>query len=91
MDDNAEAIQSEVNAAVKELTAKLAELRLKGDVNGDGYITSGDAADVLNAAAELTDLSAADQAAADVNGDGNADTSDAVLILQYAAEKIKAF
>ena len=91
VDDNAEAIQSEVNAAVKELTAKLAELRLKGDVNGDGYITSGDAADVLNAAAELTDLSAADQAAADVNGDGNADTSDAVLILQYAAEKIKAF
>ena len=91
VDDNAEAIQSEVNAAVKELTAKLAELRLKGDVNGDGYITSGDAAAVLNAAAELTDLSAADQAAADVNEDGNADTSDAVLILQYAAEKIKAF
>ena len=34
--DNADAVQSEINAAVKSLTLKIAAARLLGDVNGDG-------------------------------------------------------
>ena len=89
--DDPDAVQSEVNAAVKTLTLKVAEARLLGDVDGDGDVTTADSAAVLRSAAELTSLSADAAASADVNGDGAADTSDAVLILQYAAEAVSAF
>lgn len=89
--DNDDALQNEINEAVKTLTLKVAEARLKGDVDGDGTVTTSDSAALLAASAELTDLDAEAAASADVNGDGTADTSDAVLILQYAAEKIAAF
>ena len=89
--DNDDAVQSEVNAAVEALTLKVAEARLLGDVDGDGTVTTGDSAKLLQANAEISSLSAEEAASADVNGDGTADTSDAVLILQYAAEKIAAF
>lgn len=89
--DNEDAVQSEVNEAVKKLTLKVAQARLKGDVNGDGTVTTGDSAAILAASAERTELDAEAAASADVNGDGEVNTSDAVLILQYAAEKISAF
>ena len=89
--DNDDALQSEVNEAVKTLTLKVAEARLLGDVDGDGDVTTADSAAVLRSAAELDTLSAEAAASADVNGDGAADTSDAVMILQYAAEKIAVF
>ena len=89
--DNEDALQSEVNEAVKTLTLKVAEARLLGDVDGDGDVTTADSAAVLRSAAELDTLSAEAAASADVNGDGAADTSDAVMILQYAAEKIAVF
>ncbi|MGN0275827.1 MAG: NPCBM/NEW2 domain-containing protein [Hominisplanchenecus sp.] len=89
--DNEDALQSEVNEAVKALTLKVAEARLLGDVDGDGAVTTADSAAVLRSAAELDTLSAEAAASADVNGDGAADTSDAVMILQYAAEEIAAF
>lgn len=89
--DNEDAVQSEVNEAVKKLTLKVAQARLKGDVNGDGTVTTGDGAAILAASAERTELDAEAAASADVNGDGEVNTSDAVLILQYAAEKISAF
>ena len=61
-----------------------------GDVNGDGTVNAGDAAEVLIAAAaigagEAPDLSPAAKAAADVNSDGKIDASDATSILIYAA------
>ena len=89
--DNEDAVQSEVNEAVKKLTLKVAQARLKGDVNGDGTVTTGDSAAILAASAERTELDAEAAASADVNSDGEVNTSDAVLILQYAAEKISAF
>lgn len=89
--DNEDAAQSEVNEAVKKLTLKVAQARLKGDVNGDGTVTTGDSAAILAASAERTELDAEAAASADVNSDGEVNTSDAVLILQYAAEKISAF
>lgn len=89
--DKDDALQSEVNEAVKALTLEVAKARLKGDVNGDGTVDTADSAELLRAAAELTTLDAAAAASADVNGDGEADTGDAVLILQYAAEKIASF
>ena len=85
--DNDQAVQSEVNEAVKSLTFKIAEARLLGDVDGDGQITTNDTVEILRAAAEIATLSAEDAASADVNGDGVADTLDAALILQTAAEK----
>ena len=84
--DNADAVQSEINAAVKSLTLKIAAARLLGDVNGDGAVTTSDSVSVLAASAELTSLDADATASADVNGDGVADTLDAALILQTAAE-----
>jgi beta-glucosidase len=89
--DNDDALQSDVNAAVKSLTLKVADARLVGDVDGDGLITTSDSAALLQYAAESRGLSVDEAAAADVNGDGEVDTSDAVQILQYAAEKITAF
>ena len=89
--DDDDAVQSEVNEAVKTLTLKVAEARLIGDVDGDGAVTTSDSAAVLKASAEMATLDAEAEASADVNGDGAADTSDAALILQYAAEKIAAF
>lgn len=89
--DNDDAVQNEVNAAVRTLTLKLAEARLLGDVDNDGAVTTADSTALLAASAELTELDADAAAAADVNGDGVADTNDAVLILQYAAEKVTSF
>ena len=89
--DDDDALQSEVNEAVKNLTLKVADARLLGDVDGDGRITTGDGAALLAANAEMTVLDTQAEAGADVNGDGAVNTSDAVLILQYAAEKIAAF
>lgn len=91
VDANEDALQGEVNEAVKALTLKVADVRLLGDVDGDGAVTTGDSAALLRSAAELDVLSEDAAASADVNGDGAADTNDAVLILQYAAEKIAAF
>lgn len=89
--DNDDALQVDIDAAVKDLTRKVAEARLLGDVNGDGRITTADSAAVLRSAAELGSLSELEALSADVNGDGAADTSDAARILQYAAEKITEF
>lgn len=89
--DNEDALQSEVNEAVKVLTLEVAKARLKGDVNDDGKVDTADSVVVLRASAELMTLDASAAASADVNGDGKADTGDAVLILQYAAEEITAF
>ena len=89
--DNDDAVQSEVNAAVKALTLKLTDARLLGDVNNDGAVTTADSAALLAASAELTKLDADAAAAADVNGDGSADTNDAARILQYTAEKVAGF
>lgn len=88
---NEDALQDEINEAVKALTLEVAKARLIGDVDGDGRITTSDTAAVLRASAEFTTLTAEESSSADVNGDGIADTSDAALILQYAAEEIAAF
>lgn len=89
--ENGNAVQSEVNEAVKALTAKITQARLLGDVDGDGEVSTGDTAAILRASAELGELSEEEKRSGDVNGDRSADTKDAVLILQYAAEKISAF
>ena len=89
--NNADAVQDEVDAAVRALTRKVADARLLGDVDNDGAVTTADSAALLAASAEITSLDADAAAAADVNGDEVADTNDAVLILQYAAEKVTSF
>ena len=89
--DNTDALQDDVDAAVRALTRKVADARLLGDVDNDGEVTTADSAALLAASAEITSLDADAAAAADVNGDDVADTNDAVLILQYAVEKVASF
>ena len=89
--DEVDALQDEVDEAVRALTLKVAQARLLGDVDGDGTVTTADGAAVLRSAAELDRLSDEAAASADVNRDGAVDTDDAVKILQYTAEKIAAF
>ena len=89
--DNIDALQDDVDAAVRALTRKVADARLLGDVDNDGEVTTADSVALLAASAEITSLDADAAAAADINGDDVADTNDAVLILQYAAEKVTSF
>ena len=91
VDGDADATQAEVNEAVEALTSVVVLARLRGDVDNDGDITTGDSAALLRYNAELDSLDEAALDGADVNGDGVADTKDAVLILQYASEKISEF
>ena len=58
--------------------------REKGDVNGDGKITTADARLALRAAAELEKLTEEAMQAADWDGDGKVTTSDAREILREA-------
>ncbi|MEA1908300.1 MAG: CbiX/SirB N-terminal domain-containing protein [Euryarchaeota archaeon] len=57
---------------------------LKGDVNGDGMVTTADAAIVLEMA-----TSGEWKEVADVNGDGRVTSFDALMIVQAAAGKIE--
>ena len=82
VNDNPDALHN----AVTLLTEKVANVRLLGDVNNDGSVTTDDSALLLRSAAELDTLDDAATVSADMNQDGIADTSDAVLILQTAAE-----
>lgn len=89
--DNDDVSQSQVDEAVRTLTLKVTKVRLLGDVDGNGAVTTGDGAALLKYAAEREELDEDSLKSADVNGDGRVDTGDAVLILQYGAEKITAF
>jgi len=57
---------------------------LKGDVNGDGRVTTADAVIVLEMA-----ISSEWKEVADVNGDGRVTSLDALMILQAATGKIE--
>lgn len=86
-----DALQEEIDGAVKTLTETVAKARLLGDVDGDGAVTTGDARAVLRAAAECEVMSQEQAESADVNRDGTVNTADAAGILQYSAEKIAGF
>ena len=64
---------------------------VKGDINGDGNITSADALIVLKASAGKITLSDSEIQAADVNISGKVTSADALEILKYASGKIKSF
>ena len=54
--------------------------RMRGDVNGDGLITSEDAELVLNISSELVTPTEVQRWCADVNADGRIDSTDKVMI-----------
>ena len=60
-----------------------------GDLNGDGQVTSVDAAITLRVAAGSCPCDATTLAAADVSGDGRINSLDALMILQAAAGAIE--
>lgn len=88
--DSGDASQKKVNEAVTTLTEAVTKVRLTGDVDGNGAVTTSDSVMLLKYAAEMEELNEDAVESGDVNGDGMADTRDAVLILQYAAEKSAA-
>lgn len=63
-----------------------AHYALLGDANGDGRVTSADAALVLQYAAEAVDDAHINRRAADVNGDGKVTAADAAAILRKVVE-----
>ena len=89
--DDDDATAQEVNEATTALTNELVKARLKGDVNGDGNVSTSDSVTVLRYTVEMTNLDEQQFEGADVDGNGVVDTKDATLILQYSAEKISAF
>lgn len=62
----------------------------KGDLNGDGDITSADAVMLARYLADLTELSEAQLVAADLNGDGEITSADAVRMARYLAGLIES-
>lgn len=89
--DNPDALQQEINLAAAKLSTELSEVRILGDVDGNGQIDTSDAVEVLKTNAELVELDEAAADAADVNRDGTIDTKDATEIQKYAAEVIAGF
>lgn len=72
--------------SVLNLTTAFAEsVRLKGDVNMDGWVDNTDASLILKYDAGLSDISDDDLIAADANEDGMVDNTDAAMILKYDA------
>ena len=86
-----DAAMQEIAQATEELTNVLVQVRLKGDLNQDGKVSTADSALLLQYTAEMTSLDEKQYEGADVDGNGVVDTKDAVWILQYSAEKIPAF
>ena len=64
---------------------------MKGDLNGDGDITSADAVILAKYLADLTELSEDQLLAADLNSDGDVTSADAVLMARFLARLIDSF
>lgn len=88
---NLDALQQEINLAAANLSIELSQVRILGDVDGNGQVDTSDAAEVLRNNAELMELDEAATDVADVNKDGQIDTKDAVEIQKFAAEVITEF
>jgi hypothetical protein len=73
----------------KTIDVQYGEQPTRGDVNGDGYITSSDAAIALEIAVGSRPCDAATLDVADVNRDGSITSLDALMILQAAAGSIE--
>lgn len=57
---------------------------VRGDIDGDGNVTSTDATIVYRFVNGSYQLDEAQAAAADVNGDNNVDSVDAAMVYRYA-------
>ena len=79
---------AECGAELSRTHVVLAKL---GDISGDGYVDSDDAALILKYDVGLTDETGLDLFAGDVNGDGYVDSDDAALILKYDVGLIEGF
>ena len=75
----------EIAAADARAIAEALGLRLKGDVNGDGYVDNLDAVEILKYDAGIAELSEEQKDVADFNNDGEVDNLDATAILKYDA------
>ena len=60
----------------------------KGDINGDGNVTTVDALQALQTASNRRTLEDYEKVAADVNGDGNVTAVDALKILQFVSGRL---
>lgn len=67
------------------------EVKIKGDIDGDGKINSSDALQILKHSVGSELLTEENFKCADVDSDGVVNSSDALLVLQYAVGKITEF
>lgn len=89
--EDEDAGQREVEQAVRELTEALMQVRLKGDVDGNGKVNTSDFMLILGYQVESRLLDESQLNGGDVNADGSVDTKDSVLMLRYISEKIDKF
>lgn len=61
-----------------------------GDINGDGYINSGDALDAMRKITGAVELFENQETNGDVNLDGRLDSADALILLKYCTGEIKS-
>lgn len=86
---NADGTQfTQLTASAGESTVNVA---LLGDVNGDGEITTADAALTYQAILGARTLTDAQQQAADVSGDGAVTTVDAAMIYRFVNNNLSGF
>lgn len=86
-DVGADAVAESLKALIKEIL----EVRLMGDVDGNGVVDTADVSVLLRGSVELETLTTEQELIADVNMDGACSLDDAARILQYVSEKIEAF
>lgn len=65
--------------------------RIKGDADGDGFVTVRDVTEIQRCIAELDELDEESRAAADVDGNGEVTVMDATRVQEYLAEFITEF
>ena len=73
---------------VAEITVTVTAQPRLGDINGDGWVDSGDALLALQVAVGRRQLTDEQERWADVNRDGRVDAGDAIRILRYDARLI---
>ncbi|MBR5769338.1 MAG: dockerin type I repeat-containing protein, partial [Clostridia bacterium] len=83
---SAQSVIDSAARALGEAEASLVEIRVRGDVDGDGDVTVSDALAALRIAAKLREPNPSELYAGDADGDGGVTVADALAILRAAVK-----
>lgn len=84
-------VKGDVDITVIAVPRSTGEVRLYGDINGDGQINVTDATAVQKASARLVQLDEVQSKVADVDGNGKVNIQDATAIQKRAVKSISTF